>query len=128
MLSRTAENYLRTIHEIAGRKGYVRVKDIAAALHVSAPTVTEMLEKLAGQHLVIYQKREAIALTEEGKRIATGINERYQVFLKLFQLAGVDPKIAYRDACALEHYISSETNRAIENLVERLERHGMVKI
>ena len=123
MLSRTADNYLRTIYEIIGKKGYVRVKDIADSLEVKPSTASEMLEKLNELNLIIYEKRSGITLTEEGKKTALVVNERYKIFLKLFELAGVSPKTAYRDACILEHYVSDETNKAIQNLVEKLQKN-----
>ena len=122
MLSRAAENYLRTIYEIIERRGYVRVKDIADTLNIRASSTSEMLDKLHSIHLIVYEKRKGIILTEEGKRAAKIINERYRVFLRLFELAGVSPKTAYRDACLLEHYISDETNRSIQIFVEKLEK------
>ncbi len=125
MISRTAQNYLRQIYELVEQKGYARIKDIAEALNVSAPSVIEMVEKLAFERLVIYEKGEAIILTEEGRSMASTINQRYQVFLKLFRFAGVSQKTAYRDACLIEHYISDETNKSIKDLVERLEKENI---
>lgn len=122
MISRTAENYLRAIYEAIGKKSYVRVKDIAEKLDVSPPSVIEMLDKLNKENLIIYEKRSGISLTEKGKKTAAIVNERYRVFLKLFEIAGVPPKTAYRDACLLEHYISDDTNRSIQYLVEKLEK------
>lgn len=125
VLSRTAQNYLRVIYSIIEGKGYVRVKDISGALAVRPPTTIEMLEKLNVAGLIVYEKRGGIMLTEEGKKTAAGINERYMVFLRLFELAGVSPKTAYHDACILEHYISDETNNAIHDFIDRLERAGV---
>ncbi|MBS3068287.1 metal-dependent transcriptional regulator [Candidatus Micrarchaeota archaeon] len=121
MLSRTGENYLRTIYEIIEKKGYVRVKDIADSLEVKPSTASEMLEKLAVVNLIIYEKRRGITLTNDGRKVAELINARYKIFLRLFELAGVSPKTAYRDACILEHYVSDETNNAVQALVEKLE-------
>ena len=125
MLSRTAENYLRAIYDIIEKKKYVRVKDIAESLSVRPSTAVEMLEKLNEERLIIYEKRSGISLTEEGKKTASVINERYKIFLKLFELAGVPSKIAYKDACVLEHYISDETNTAMQILIERLEKENI---
>jgi Mn-dependent DtxR family transcriptional regulator len=46
MLSRTTENYLRVISELIDKKGYARSNDISSILGVSAPSVTQMLQKL----------------------------------------------------------------------------------
>ncbi|MEK6982058.1 MAG: metal-dependent transcriptional regulator [Candidatus Micrarchaeota archaeon] len=120
MQTRVAENYLRTIYEIIENQGYVRTKDVANSMGVKASSASEMLNKLDQAGLVIYKKYSGISLTSEGKKLANIVNQKYKVFMELFEIAGVDSKVAYKDACILEHYISNETNLKIQNLVEKL--------
>lgn len=127
MLSRISENYLRVICEISERKGYARPKDIAHTLCVSSASVTEMMQKLAREGYVNYEKRGAVTLTEEGKGRATAIRMRYQVFLKLFEMAGVSSQTAYMDACYVEHHLSEETVSRLVDFVDRLERSQFCK-
>jgi DtxR family Mn-dependent transcriptional regulator len=124
MLSRISENYLRVIFEIIEKKGYARPKDIATTLCVSSASVTEMSQKLAREGLVNYEKRGAITLTEEGRKKASSIKMRYQVFLKLFEMAGVSSQTAYMDACYIEHHLSEETVSKLVSFVEGLEKAG----
>lgn len=124
MLTRISENYLRVIYQIIEKKGYARPKDIAATLGVSSASVTEMMQKLAKENLVNYEKHEAITLTSEGDKKAFAIMMRYNVFLKLFEMAGVPPQTAYVDACSLEHYLSEETVAKLIEFVEKLETSG----
>lgn len=121
-LSRISENYLRVIFEIIEKKGYARPKDIVKTLCVSSASVTEMVQKLAKLELINYEKRGAITLTEEGKKRAGAIKMRYQVFLKLFEMAGVSSQTAYLDACYIEHHLSEETVSKLVGFVEKLER------
>ncbi|MBN1169950.1 metal-dependent transcriptional regulator [Candidatus Micrarchaeota archaeon] len=127
MLSRTAENYLRIIYEIFEKKGFVRPSDLAKALNVSAPTVTEMLVKLGKEELVIHEKRGSIRLTKKGENTAETIKKRYEIFLKLFKMAGVPNSIAYEDACLVEHYVSEKTAKHIGEFVKRLETTQICK-
>ncbi len=127
MLSRIAENYLRIIFQTIEKKGVVRPKDISKTLSVSAPTVTEMLQKLSREGLINYEKREAITLTEKGMKTARGIMQRYQVFLKLFKMAGVSHTTAYLDACFVEHYVSQETVNHLVDFIDRLEKTQLCK-
>jgi DtxR family Mn-dependent transcriptional regulator len=124
MLSRISENYLRVIFEIIEKKGYARPKDIATTLCVSSASVTEMSQKLAREGLVNYEKRGAITLTEDGRKKASSIKMRYQVFLKLFEMAGVSSQTAYMDACYIEHHLSEETVSKLVSFVEGLEKAG----
>jgi len=121
MLSRTAENYLRIICETIEKKGFARPSDIAKTLNVSAPTVSEMLDKLGQQGLIIHEKRGSIKLTKKGEKTAESIKNRYHVFLKLFKMAGVPHSTAYEDACLVEHYVSEKTAKRLEEFVKRLE-------
>jgi DtxR family Mn-dependent transcriptional regulator len=127
MLSRAAENYLRIIYDLAQKKGYARPGDIATALNVSAPSVTEMLSKLAKENMVEHEKRGAVTLTEEGKKKALAIKARYQILLKLFKMAGVSHKTAYLDACRIEDNLSEETISKLVEFVERLEKTQLCK-
>jgi DtxR family Mn-dependent transcriptional regulator len=122
MLSRISENYLRVIYEIIEKKGYARPKDIATTLDVSSASVTEMMQKLAREELVNYEKRGAITLTDSGRKRASAIKMRYQVFLKLFEMAGVSSQTAYMDACYIEHHLSEETVSKLVEFVDRLEK------
>ncbi len=124
MLTRISENYLRVIYEIAEKKGYARPKDVATTLCVSSASVTEMLQKLAGLGLINYEKRGAITLTEDGRKRASAIKMRYQVFLKLFEMAGVSSQTAYMDACYIEHHLSEETVSKLVDFVEKLEKNS----
>ncbi len=123
MLSRTCENYLRVIYEITERKGYAKSKNIATTLDISAPSVTQMIQKLAKTGYLNYEKHGAITLTEEGKKKASALKMRYQVFLKLFELAGVSSQTAYIDACYLEHQLSEETVTKLMQFIDSIERN-----
>lgn len=127
MLSKTAENYLRLIYDAIDKRGIVRPSDIAKALNVSAPSVSEMLDKLAKEGLIVHEKRKPISLTKKGEKTAEGIKQRYEIFLKLFKMAGVPNSIAYSDACLVEHYVSEKTAKQLEEFVKRLETTQLCK-
>ena len=109
-LSESLEDYLEAIYELQEERGEVRVRDIAEVRGVRMPSVVDALRRLRGRGLVSYQARELVALTPEGLDLARKVTERHE-FLKLFfiQILGVDPEIAERDACAIEHHISAQT-------------------
>ncbi|MFH1520119.1 MAG: metal-dependent transcriptional regulator [Candidatus Micrarchaeota archaeon] len=123
MLTRISENYLRVAYQIINKKGYARPKDIATTMCVSSASVTEMMQKLAREKLINYEKHAAVTLTPEGNKKAVSIMMRYQVFLKLFEMAGVSPQTAYTDACSVEHHLSEETVSKLVNFVEKLEKN-----
>ena len=118
MLSRKAEDYLEAILNVTERKGYARVKDIAAALHVRPPSVVEMLRKLDGQGFVLYQKYEGVQLTPRGSEIARVVKNRHETIRAFLELLNVPPKIADRDACIIEHDLEPKTIEQLKNFVQ----------
>lgn len=122
-LSRTEENYLRVIGTLEKSAGYARIRDIALEMRVKSPTATQMVQKLSQKGLADYKPREGIRLSGEGAGIAEKITMRYEVFLRLFKLIGIPDKIAFRDACAIEHQLHTETAQALRKFLERLEKN-----
>ena len=115
----TFERYLETIYEIESAGAEVRVKDIATALGVSNPSVSEMVDRLVEEGLVTHDKYRHIALSAKGRRIAKGLDKKHEVLRRFFvNVLGVDEAVADRDACEIEHVISDET---LDRLVGYLE-------
>lgn len=85
MHSFTEENYLKAIYKLQETNGeIVATSALAQVMGVHAPSVTDMLKRMAGKKLVTYQKSKGFKLTEKGKQVAVGIirNHRlWEVFL-----------------------------------------------
>lgn len=112
---RMTENYLKTIYMLS-RKGNVRNQDIVNALSVSRATVSVSVKILTEEGFVYVVEGKYIYLTQKGLQIAKETIERYQVLCKLLISLGVEPEIASRDACEMEHYIGTESYTALKNL------------
>ena len=117
----SAEDYLERIHELITEKGYARAVDIANALGISQPSVTSMVQKLANEGLLNYEKYRGLTLTEEGKRVALAIHERHEILKRFLSLLNVSQKAQERDIEGLEHHISDETVQALAKLSDHLE-------
>ncbi len=114
------ERYLESIYELGENgAGEVRVKDLAAALGVSKPSVSEMVDRLVENSLVTHDKYQHIKLTSKGKRIAKGLDRKHETIKHFFiDVLGVDESLADKDACEIEHVIS---DRTLDKLVEYLD-------
>jgi DtxR family transcriptional regulator, Mn-dependent transcriptional regulator len=81
----TEENYLKAIYKLQENNGeVVATSALAQEMGVHAPSVTDMLKRMAQKKLVTYQKSKGFKLTEKGKQVAIGIirNHRlWEVFL-----------------------------------------------
>jgi Mn-dependent DtxR family transcriptional regulator len=57
------QDYLEQIHYLIQEKGYTRVVDIAAKLKIAQASVTNMLQRLAAEGYVIYERYRGVKLT-----------------------------------------------------------------
>ena len=122
--SACVEDYLERIHELISEKGYARAIDIARALGVSQSSVTSMVQKLAVEGLLNYEKYRGLTLTSEGERVALAIHERHEILKRFLSLLNVSQQAQERDIEGLEHHISDETVQALARLSEFLEQRA----
>lgn len=115
----SAENYLETILILKNKNGVVRSIDIVHELGITKPSVSVAMKNLKQKGLISVEEKGYIELTEEGYNIANMIYERHVVISKMLEKIGVSPDIAVKDACKIEHVISSESFQAIKEHVKK---------
>ena len=120
----SAEDYLERIHELITEKGYARAVDIANALGISQSSVTSMVQKLAQEGLLNYEKYRGLTLTKEGLRVALAIHERHEILKGFLSLLNVSQQAQEKDIEGLEHHISDETVQALARLSNHLQENG----
>ncbi|HIV34699.1 MAG TPA: metal-dependent transcriptional regulator [Candidatus Blautia intestinigallinarum] len=113
-IQESAENYLETILIISLRQEHVRSIDIVNELDFSKPSVSVAMKNLRLNGYIKMDTSGYITLTEAGREIAEKIYERHTLLSKWLVRLGVDPEIASKDACRIEHVISSESFDAIK--------------
>ena len=114
------EDYLEKILELIDSKGYARVADIAEGLGIAQPSVSNMMKRLDEKGLLKYEKYRGMTLTEEGETVARRIIKRHGILEDFLGLVGVDKETAYDDVEGMEHHISPQTLRAIEQIILEL--------
>ncbi|HXD86612.1 MAG TPA: metal-dependent transcriptional regulator [Urbifossiella sp.] len=125
--SQAVQDYLKAIHRLGGDDGMVSPADIAAELHVKAPSVTGMLKRLADAGWITYTSGAGAQLTPEGLAEALRVIRRHRlVELFLTEALKLDWSEVDAEAEALEHAISPRLEQAIADyLGEPLEDpHG----
>ena len=115
--NRSSEDYLETILILSQRLPVVRSIDIATELNFSKPSVSIAMKHLKESGKIDVSNGGHITLTQSGKELAEKVYERHRVLAKMLITLGVDEKTANADACEMEHVISEETFRAIQNHV-----------
>jgi DtxR family Mn-dependent transcriptional regulator len=112
------EDYLETIYlqDLEGQAA--KVKNIADAMGVSKPSVTEALSVLQDRGLVLHQKYGDIELTDKGRHTAEDIYHRHKLLRDFFvDILAMDEEVAEDDACKVEHLISDTTTERVEALL-----------
>ena len=114
-LTRSEQDYLKALHELATGSETVATSNLAARLGVSAPSVTSMLGKLSIERLVAYTPRGGARLTAAGRRRAVEIVRRHRILETfLVNVLGLDWADVHEDAEVLEHHISDRVLDAID--------------
>lgn len=117
------EDYVEVVYELILEKGAAQIVDISAHLHVSAPTATKMVQKLADEGLVIYERYRAVALTPAGTELAKRVRHRHDIVTSFLKLLGVDDATAHHATEGIEHHLDGATLERIEELVQYAQAH-----
>ena len=116
-LSQSFEDYLETIYILETQDQKIKSVTIAKMLNVSKPAVTKAMRELFGAKYIQKTPYSAIKLTTSGREIAKNVYHRHTVIRDfLINNLKIDLEIAEKDCCMIEHVISPETLRAMENL------------
>ena len=103
------DDYLEAILIIRQKKGFCRSTDIASWLGISRPSVSVELGKLAELGLIRMDEDKMLHLTDEGFAVADSTYAKHN-YLKRFLLSvGVDEAVAEKEACSMEHALSSDS-------------------
>ena len=116
-LSQSFEDYIEAIYILETNGEKIKSVEIANMLGVSKPAVTKAMNELMNAGLVEKSPYSEVKLPEEGRKAAKEVYHRHIVIRAfLMNKLGVPRDIAEKDCCMIEHVISPETLRAMENL------------
>jgi DtxR family Mn-dependent transcriptional regulator len=127
MPSEPIENYLKHIYEIQESEGRVTTSVLSDRLSVSAPSVTEMLRRLAAEGVVTYTPYRGVELTDQGRRHALRIIRRHRLWeLFLVRVLHYRWDEIHDEAERLEHMTSDLLERRIDAALgfPRTDPHG----
>ena len=117
-LSRSKEDYLKALYTLGTARAAVAPSRLAAHLGVSAPSVTNMLARLAAERLVTHAPQTGARLTDRGRRRALEIVRRHRILETfLVRVLGLDWSLVHADAEVLEHHVSDRVLDAIDRLM-----------
>ena len=109
MPSKSEERYLDALYALHMGGEPIRTTAIAKELDLSPASVTEMVQRLAAEGYVNYERYHGVRMTPKGVAAATDVLRRrrlLQVFL--INVLGLDLDLAREESHRIEHAISSE--------------------
>ena len=118
-LHRAGEDYLKAILILQKQNHAVRSLDVAEMLSVTKPSVSRAMKLLREGGFLTMDADKRISLTEAGREAAEQVFDKHRVLTECLVTMGVDPGIAEKDACRMEHLISPETLKQMKIYVGR---------
>jgi DtxR family Mn-dependent transcriptional regulator len=117
-LTRSRQDYLKALWALAPGGEPVAPSRLAAALSVSAPSVTHMLARLSAEGLVAHSRGAGARLTARGRREALGMVRRHRILESfLVEVLGLDWSEVHEDAEVLEHHVSDRVLEALDRVM-----------
>ena len=128
-VTQSTEDYLKTVFDLSESRGAREAStgDLAEALQVSAPAVSQMLRQMVKQSLVAHTPYKGVRLTAKGRRVALKTIRRHRLLeCFLAETLGYPLESLHDEAERLEHHISDEFEQRIDSLLGNPERcpHG----
>jgi DtxR family Mn-dependent transcriptional regulator len=114
-LSDSIQHYLREIYKLHSEEGEVTVTALARRLHVSDPSASAMVKKLAALSLARHERYRGVELTAAGERVALEVIRHHRLLeLYLAETLGLHVDDVHDEADRLEHAISEELEQRID--------------
>ena len=112
MISKSLEEYLKTMYVLKKQNGEIRVTDIANKMNYTKPSVNKALNNLKSNNLIIYEPYGIIDFTSEGENLAKKIVAAFDiVYLFLTEVIGLkdNQEQIMNEAKNIKSAISDET-------------------
>lgn len=121
MISKTLEEYLKTMYVLEKQNGNIRVTDIAKKMNCTKPSVNKAIYNLKDNGLVSYETYGTIELTEDGVNLAKKILEAYDiVYLFLKDVLNLNEDKAEKEAEKIKSSITDETVNKLAKYVHKV--------
>lgn len=121
MITKSLEEYLKTMYVLKNQNGNIRVTDIANKMNCSKPSVNKALNNLKEEKLINYETYGTIELTEEGENLAKKILEAYDiVYVFLNEVLNLKGEQAKKEAEKIKSVIDDETTNKLAKYVHKV--------
>ncbi len=112
--SKSVEDFLKAVYSLQQESERVSTNTLRDALNITAPSVTDMAQRLVAAGLVDYQKYRGVVLTDAGREIALRVIRRHRLIeLYLMRELGYQLHEVHAEAERLEHAVSDQFVEAL---------------
>ncbi len=121
------ENYLKSIYHLQQSGERVFTTSLANRLNIAPASVTEMLQKLSLQGLLVYEKYRGVKLLDKGKVRALKIIRKHRLWeMFLVKYLGFKINEIHEEAENFEHIMSNKMENKIDELLNfpTIDPHG----
>ncbi|HWQ12864.1 MAG TPA: metal-dependent transcriptional regulator [Roseiflexaceae bacterium] len=118
MQNKAVEDYLKTIYDLQREHGKVATTVLAERLALTPASVTGMIKKLAGMHLLEHEPYQGVVLTAAGEKIALEVIRHHRLIERyLAEALGVPWDKVHEEADKWEHVLSEEMEDRIDAML-----------
>ncbi len=122
-LTRAIEDFLKAVYvlqqDLTDDDQRVSTTALKDALHISAPSVTDMAQRLEDAKLIDYKKHYGVTLTESGQHIALRVIRRHRL-IELYLVRELNYTLdeVHDEAEKLEHAVSDRFITAVSSKLQ----------
>lgn len=121
MISKSLEEYLKTMYVLKKQNGRVRMTDVAEKMNCTKASVNKAVHNLKDKGLLTYETYGTIELTESGEDLAKKILEAYDiVFLFLKDVLNLKEEQAKTEAENIKSVVQDETINQLAKYIHKV--------
>ncbi len=121
MISKSLEEYLKTMYVLKIQNGNIRVTDIAEKMNCTKASVNKAVYNLKDNKLLNYESYGTIELTENGENLAKKILEAYDIVYVFFkEVLNLEDEQAKSEAEKVKSALTDETINKLAKYVHKV--------
>jgi len=121
MISKSSEEYLKTMYILKKQNGKIRVTDIANKMNCTKPSVNKAIYNLKDEGMLKYESYGEIELTSDGENLAKKIIEAYDIiYLFLKDVLNLEGQEAEKEAEQIKSVVTDKTINKLAKYVHKV--------
>ena len=122
--TKSNEDYLEAIYvfELENKGEAIRSTVLSKEFGVSKAAINKATNELKEKGLIDKSDYSKISLTDIGRKVAKNTLHKHKVIMEFLISIGVTKEVAEKECCLIEHVVSNDTVKKIENTLSRKDK------